>query len=37
MNKIICSNCGKQENQKASMDGVCVKCWNRKTKLVRVK
>ena len=37
MNKKICSNCGKLENEKATMDGICVSCWNKKSKLVRIK
>jgi NMD protein affecting ribosome stability and mRNA decay len=37
MEKIICTNCGKPENKKATMDNVCATCWNRKSKLVRVK
>lgn len=37
MNKKICSVCGKRENEKAMIDCICASCWNKKSKLVRIK
>lgn len=30
MEKIICIKCKKQENKVATMDSICVTCWNKK-------
>lgn len=37
LEKVICTTCGKRENKKATMDGVCVSCWNKRPKLFDVK
>lgn len=29
MKKVKCSNCNKEENEKATIDGICVTCWNK--------
>jgi len=33
MEKVNCTQCGKIENKKSTMDGICSTCWNKKSKL----